>query len=57
MSLGARAFENAEDILPILLGKCRKDCSFEQIEELWIIVGKYIHGMYREKLTLKREIG
>ena len=56
-SLGARTFENAEDILPILLGKCRVGYSFEQMEELWIIAGKYIHGMYRENLTLKRGIG
>ena len=57
LSLRARFFDNAEDILPVLLGKCLKDFSFEQMEELWIISGKYINRMYRENLLLKRGIG
>ena len=57
ISLEARINENSEEILPILLGKCMIDYTFEQMEELWIVAGTYIHGMYRENLVLKRGIG
>ena len=57
VSLEARIDEAPEEILPILLGKCKAGYSFEQMEELWIVAGIYIHGMYRENLVLKREIG
>ena len=57
ISLEARINENPEEILPILLGKCKIGFSFEQMEELWIIAGIYIHSMYRENLILKRGIG
>ena len=56
-SLEARIDEAPEEILPILLGKCKTEYSFEQMEEFWILAGIYIHGMYRENLMLKRCIG
>ena len=57
VSLEARINENQEEILPLLLGKCKIGYSFEQMEELWIVAGIYIHSMYRENLVLKRGIG
>ena len=57
VSLEARINENPEEILPILLGKCKIGYLFEQMEELWIVAGIYIHGMYRENLVLKPGIG
>ena len=56
-SLEARIDEAPEEILPILLGKCKTGYSFEQMEEFWILAGIYVHGMYRENLMLKRRIG
>ena len=57
VSLEARIGEAQEEILPILLGKCKSGYSFEQMEEFWILAGIYIHGMYRENLKLKSGIG
>ena len=57
VSLEARLNENPEEILPLLLGKCKIGYSFEQMEELWIVAGIHIHRMYRENLTIKRGIG
>ena len=55
VSLGARLFDNAENILPLLLGKFKSNMTLEQMEGLWTLAGSYmyIHEMYRENLKLK----
>ena len=57
MEAGNPHFSLTGDILSILLGKQCEGYSFEQMECLWVISGKYIHEMYRENLRQKEGIG
>ena len=57
MEAGDPEFRLTGDILSVLLGKNLIGYSFEQMESLWLISGKFIHGMYRDNLIQKEGIG
>ena len=57
MEAGDPEFCLTGDILSVLLGKNLIGYSFEQMESLWLISVKFIHGMYRDNLIQKEGIG